>query len=69
MVRANRNWWTVAIAVQVNPNSLGFTKDNVPAVEYFVTNEPSVGTKASAVFSFPIKGKDKASAKAAACLT
>jgi hypothetical protein len=68
MVRANRKWWTVAVAVQVNPNSQGFTKDNVPAVEYFVTNEPSLGTKASGVFSFPIKGADKASAKAGACL-
>jgi hypothetical protein len=68
MVRANRKWWTVAVATQVNPNSQGFTKDNVPAVEYFVTNQPSLGTKASAVFSFPIKGRDKASAKAGACL-
>ncbi|HEY3409997.1 MAG TPA: hypothetical protein VGK53_17645 [Propionicimonas sp.] len=68
MVRANRKWWTVAVAVRVNPNSQGFTKDNVPAVEYFVTNEPSLGTKASGVFSFPIKGADKASAKAGACL-
>jgi hypothetical protein len=68
MVRANRKWSTVAVAVQVNPNSQGFTKDNVPAVEYFVTNAPALGTKASAVFSFPIKGTDKASAKAGACL-
>ncbi|HEX5334695.1 MAG TPA: hypothetical protein VFW55_02360 [Propionicimonas sp.] len=68
MVRANRSWWTVAVATQVNPNSEGFTKDNVPAVEYFVTNEPSVGKEAASVFSFPIKGKDRASAKAVACL-
>jgi len=68
MVRANRKWWTVAVATQVNPNSQGFTKDNVPAVEYFVTNEPSVGKIAAGVFSFPIKGKDRASAKAGACL-
>lgn len=68
MVRANRKWWTVAVATQVHPNSQGFTTDNVPAVEYFVTNEPSLGTSASIVFSFPIKGKDKASAKALACL-
>ena len=68
MVRANRKWWTVAVATQVNPNSQGFTRDNVPAVAYFVTNEPSLGKKAASVFSFPIKGKDKASAKAGACL-
>jgi hypothetical protein len=54
----------VAVATQVNPNSQGYTTDNVPAVAYFVTNQPS----ASSVFSFPIKGKDKASAKAKACL-
>jgi hypothetical protein len=68
MVRANRKWWTVAVATQVNPNSLGYTTDNVPDVAYFVTNEPSLGTSASSVFTFPIKGKDKASAKATACL-
>jgi len=68
MVHANRKWWTVAVAVQVNANSQGFTKDNVPAVAYFVTNEPSLGSKAPTVFSFPIKGKDKASVKAGACL-
>lgn len=64
MVRANRKWWTVAVATQVHPNSQGYTRDNVPALAYFVTNQPS----ASSVFSFPIKGKDKASAKAKACL-
>ena len=64
MVRANRKWWTVAVATQVNPNSQGYTRANVPAVAYFVTNQPS----ASSVFSFPIKGKDKASAKATGCL-
>ena len=68
MVRANRTWWTVAVATQVNPNSLGHTSDNVPAVAYFVTNEPSKGTSVSARLSFPIKGKDRASGKAAACL-
>jgi hypothetical protein len=69
MVRANRTWWTVAVATQVNPNSQGLTRDNVPAVEYFVTNRPSMPSSASGVFSFPIKGKDKASAKVEACLT
>jgi hypothetical protein len=68
MVRANRNWWTVAVAVQVNPNSQGFTKDNVPPVEFFVTNQPSLPKSAPTVFSFPIKGTDKASAKAGTCL-
>jgi hypothetical protein len=68
MVRANRKWWTVAVATQVNPNSQGYTRDNVALVEYFVTNEPSLGTSNSSVFSFPVKGKDKASAKALACL-
>jgi hypothetical protein len=69
MVRANRQWWTVAVATQVNPNSEGLTADNVPAAAWFVTNIPSyaVGTKV-ALFSFPIKGKDAASAKALACL-
>ncbi|HEY3338660.1 MAG TPA: hypothetical protein VGK18_09165 [Propionicimonas sp.] len=68
MVRANRTWWTVAVATQVNPNSLGYTTDSVPSVVYFVTNEPSLGGSASGVFTFPIKGKDRASARATACL-
>jgi len=69
MVRANRKWWTVAVATEVHPNGEGLTEANVPATAWFVTNIPSytLGAKA-ALFSFPIKDKDKASAKALACL-
>ncbi len=70
MVRANKKWWTVAVATKVNPNSDGYTTDNVPATELFVTNAPSykASTKV-AVYYFPIRGhKDKAATKALACL-
>ncbi len=68
MVRANRKWWTVAVATEVHPNGQGYTTANVPAVEYFVTNAPSLGASAAGLYTFPIKGKDRASAKALACL-
>lgn len=70
MVRANAKWWTVAVATQVNPNSAGYTRANVPSVAYFVTNDPSykASSKTKIVY-FPIKaGKDKAAAKARSCL-
>ncbi len=69
MVRANKKWWTVAVATQVNPNGEGFTEANVPATAWFVTNIPSYKPgKKAALFSFPVKGGDKASARARACL-
>ena len=68
MVQANKRWWTVALATQVHANGQGYTTANVPAVAYFVTNAPSLGSSKSGRYTFPIKGKDKASAKALACL-
>lgn len=69
MVRANRKWWTVAVATEVHANGQGYTRANVPEVAYFVTNAPSFAAGKSGAYSFPIKGKDKASAKALTCLT
>ncbi|MGC3992571.1 MAG: hypothetical protein QM779_00305 [Propionicimonas sp.] len=69
MVHANGRWWTVAVATKVNPNSLGYTSDNVDATALFVTNAPSAGSPAAAV-SFPIKShaSDTAARKALGCL-
>ena len=41
MVQANKKWWTVAVVTEVHPNSLGYTRENVPPVAYFITNAPS----------------------------
>ena len=53
MVRANGDWWTVAVATQVNPNSAGLNRDNVPPTELFVTNAPSLkkSSKTKIVYS------------------
>ncbi len=71
MVRANGKWWTVAVATQVNPNSAGITAEDVPAVEYFVTNAPSYKKSSKArIVHFPLNPakKDAAAAKALKCL-
>lgn len=70
MVRANGKWWTVAVATQVHANSQGYTSQNVPATELFVTNVPSSASKSTTVVSFPITAKkaDTAARKALACL-
>lgn len=70
MVRANKSWWTVAVATKVNPNGEGYTSANVPATALFVTDAPSYRDPARAgAHYFPIKGKrDPAAAKALACL-
>lgn len=69
LVRANGHWWTVAVATQVNANSAGLTREDVPLTELFVTNAPSA-TKDAKVVSFPINvgKKDAAAAKALGCL-
>lgn len=71
MVRANGQWWTVAVATQVNPNGAGLNRDNVPLTELFVTNGPShkKSSKTKIVY-FPINAakKDTAAAKALKCL-
>lgn len=71
MVKANAKWWTVAVATQVNPNSSGLTRENVPATALFVTNDPSYSASSKArIVYFPIKAakKDTAAAKALSCL-
>ena len=69
MVRANRKWWTVAVSTAVHPNSEGLTSGNVPETGFFATNVPSLASGAkTGTYSFPIKGTDKAAAKALACL-
>lgn len=71
MVRANGQWWTIAVATQVNPNGAGLNRDNVPPTALFVTNSPSHKKSSTAeVVSFPIKEakKDTAAAKALKCL-
>lgn len=70
MVRANKSWWTVAVATKVHPNGEGYTSDNVPATALFVTDAPSLrGSERAGAHYFPIKGKrDAAAAKALACL-
>lgn len=71
MVRANGNWWTVAVATQVNPNNAGLTREDVPPTELFVTNAPSLkkSSKTKIVY-FPLNPakKDTAAAKALTCL-
>ncbi|MGC4154634.1 MAG: hypothetical protein QM628_16385 [Propionicimonas sp.] len=71
MVRANGDWWTVAVATQVNPNNAGLTRENVPPTELFVTNAPSLkkSSKTKVVY-FPLNPtkKDAAAAKALKCL-
>ena len=70
MVRANRKWWTVAVATEVHPNREGLTSANVPAAGFFATNVPSLAAGAkTGTYSFPIKGTDKAAEKALACLS
>lgn len=71
MVRANRKWWTVAVATQVHPNSAGLTSANVPTTALFVTNDPSYKTSSKArIVYFPLKPakRDTAAAKAQKCL-
>ncbi len=71
MVRANRTWWTVAVATEVHPNNSGLTRDNVPATALFVTNDPSLRESSRArVVYFPLKPtkRDTAAARALKCL-
>lgn len=70
-VKANARWWAVAVATEVHPNSQGLSADNVPAVAYFVTNEPSIPASAweDEVFYWKLGvADDAATAKAAWCL-
>lgn len=71
MVRANGYWWTVAVSTQVNPNSAGLNRENVPPTELFVTNAPSLkkSSKTKVVY-FPLNPSklDTAAAKALKCL-
>ena len=71
MVRANRTWWTVAVATEVHPNNSGLTRDNVPATALFVTNDPSYKESSNArIVYFPLQPtrRDTAAARALKCL-
>lgn len=67
MVRANKNWWTVAVATEVHPNKLGHTRANVPEVAYFITDAPSKET-GGAFFALDSVEQDTAAAAARQCL-
>ncbi|MFT4108485.1 hypothetical protein [Propionicimonas sp.] len=69
MVHANGAWWTVAVETSVNPNSLGYTSDDVAPTALFVTNAPSARSGA-AVVAFPIRphASDRAARKTLGCL-
>lgn len=43
MVRSNADWWTVAVATQVNPNNSGLTAADVKPFAYFISTMPTVG--------------------------
>lgn len=68
LVKANHNWWTVAVATRVHANSDGYTRDNVPAYVYYVTNIPSEeewGTEYT--WKLTTVDGDAAAARALAC--
>ncbi|MDQ7992821.1 MAG: hypothetical protein AAGC63_06875 [Propionicimonas sp.] len=72
MVRSSGDWWAIAIATQVNPNGEGRTRDNVPAVVYFVSNLPWRGdNELDREVTFPVASAPaggKAMKKADDCL-
>lgn len=43
MVKANADWWTVAVATQVNPNDMGLTAENADPFAYFISTMPARG--------------------------
>ncbi len=69
LVKANHNWWTVAVTTRVHANSDGYTTDNVPAYVYYVTDLPSE-EEWSIVYTWQLGSVvgDAAAAKALACL-
>ena len=68
LVKANKNWWTVAVATQVHPNKLGYTRANVPETVFFVTNAPAMVDK-PVYFTLDQPGEeDTAAAAALHCL-
>lgn len=70
-VKANARWWAVAVSTQVHPNTQELTAVNVPAVAYFVTNDPSIPAKNwdDEVFYWTLSAPDDAAtAKARECL-
>lgn len=68
MVQANKKWWTVAVATEVHPNKLGYTRENVPEVVFFATNAPNKDSGA-VYFVLDSVEQDTAAAMAKKCLT
>lgn len=69
LVRSNGKWWTVAVATRVNPNSLGYTRDNVAPTALFVTNIPTGSKLVSVSFPITLRSSDRAAKKALSCLS
>ena len=72
LVKANANWWTVAVATRVNANSDGVGKDDVEPYGFFVTNAPnySIDDFEDEEFFWEIDPgeHDRAAEKALSCL-
>lgn len=70
LVKANDPWWTVAVATQVNPNDEGLDRNDVDAVQWFVTNAPTL-TAGHAVSTWPLEADpdDDAADRALLCLS
>lgn len=64
MIRANKKWWTIAVATEVHPNKLGYTRANVPETVFFVTNAPSMVDK-PVYFTLDDPGEEDTAAPAA----
>lgn len=69
LVRANDQWWTVAVATLVNPNDQGLDRSDVDAVLWFVTNGPTLAA-GHAVSTWPLNPDpaDDAADRALLCL-
>lgn len=58
MVKANGDWWAVAVATQVNPNSVGKTSSNVAPFAYFVSTEPTDEDGYDRAFTRPVSTEE-----------
>jgi len=71
LVKANAKWWTIAVATRIEKNNDGYTRDNVPRYEVFVSNAPSYDEDADVslvTWQLTSTAGDRAAAKALACV-
>lgn len=70
MVKANGDWWAVAVATQVNPNSDGRTSGNVEPFAYFISTRPSHEDDFDRTVTRPVSSEEGGQAlkKARTCL-